>query len=412
MSQPIIDIATGFMTRYVNGFITPGALIRTLLLVFILPYIWNQLRRHRPLKTVLVAAISTIALTAVISYLVKSPFLARQEAVFYMKALYFVVSVLFIFLYIQKPLLPRNLTESAVIAASYIISGSYFIALATRTSFPSYPYGEIGLSGWFFSANELSVITILLFASTLTIARKYRTASAYGALFLLAGMGMLIGTKTAFLGIALLMIVHLVELMITYRFRFLFNKHVWASAVLGLLFFGSLPFIPMTTNSIQNHTDVAHMSSPRLEQLPFRSSAQGSNLLSSRQHYLYDTLRDFKRAPLMRTLFGLGYAGDYVGEPKMIEMDFIELFFSFGYVGTVILLTPFALLFGWLLIRGSFRPQQWVLLTGLALTIGIAAVAGHVLFAPSVMSYVIISAALLERRQKRHYVWKKAEWQR
>lgn len=399
VSQPIIDIATGFMARYVHGVLTPGAIIRTIILAWMVPYIWNRLRANRRLQIVLVAALSTIALTAVISFVTKDPFLIRQEAVFYMKSMYFAVSILFIVMYVRNPLLPRRQTERAIIAASLITGGSYVIALATNTSFRSYPYGEMGFSGWFFSANELSVITILLFASVVTITRQRRTASAYVALFSLAGMGMLIGTKTAYVGIALLLIVHLFELIITYRKKVFRSKDIWASALLALLFFGAMPLIPATTNSIQNHTDIAHMSGPHVEQLPFKSSVQTSNLLSSRQHYLYDTVRDFRRASLVRKSFGLGYAGDYQGEPKMIEMDLPELLFSYGYVGTIVLLTPLALLSRWLLVRGSFRRQQWVLLAGFALTISIAAVAGHVLFAPSVMSYVVISAALLERRQ-------------
>ncbi len=400
LSQPIIDITTGFQARYMNGFLTPGALIRTLLLVFVLPYIWNQLRSQRWFMFVLVAALTTIVLTSGLSFMTKDPFYAKQEAVFYMKVAYFVVAVIFMFIYVQKPLLPHRQTARAIIASSYMIGGSYAIALATKTGFPSYPHGEIGFSGWFFSANELSVIPILLFASALTIARQHQTASAYGTLFLLAGMGMLIGTKTAYLGLAALLLVHVIDLIITHRREIFLKKHVWITVVLCLLFFGALPFIPMTANSIQNHTSLTDTTRPLMEQRLNDHTSPASNLLSSRQHYLHDTMLDFKHAPLIRKLFGLGYAGDYSRDAKMIEMDFIELFFSFGYIGTIFLLTPFALLISWILLKGSFHRKQWALLTGFALTIGIAAVAGHVLFAPSVMSYVIMSAALLEQRKK------------
>lgn len=401
VSQPVIDIGTGLATRYVNSVVTPGAFIRTLLLFLIVPYIWNQLAYRPVIRFLLVSAIGTIVLTALISFVSKDPFLFTQEAIFYMKVLYYIASLFFIIVYMRNNLASRIDVSEAIVIMGFFIGGSYFLALLTKTSFPSYPYDEIGFSGWFFSANELSVIVIVSFASVLLIAREEPRIFTFAVLFLLAGTGVLIGTKTAYIGIAVLLGVTLIELVWTYKFKIFRQKQTLIYIVLALLFFSIFPFAPMTTNRVLHIEQANQQYGPHIEQLGMSEAAPMDNILSSRQEYVQKIAADFTHAPIFRKLFGLGYAGDYQQHPKMIEMDFFELFFSFGWMGTIVLLIPLVYLGRTMLRRSIRRPKNWVLLTALGLSLAIAAIAGHVLFAPSVMSYIVISVSLLEMRKKR-----------
>src|SRR5699024_434843 len=65
-----------------------------------------------------------------------------------------------------------------------------------------------------------------------------------------------------------------------------------------------------------------------------------TKLLSSRDIYLQTTKEDFIQAEGLRKAFGLGYAGNYTSDPKIIEMDFFDMFFSYGVIGTLLLLIP------------------------------------------------------------------------
>lgn len=401
VSQPVIDIGTGLMTRYVNSVVTPGALIRTLLLFLIVPYIWKQLASRPVIRFLLMSAIGTIILTALISLVTKNPFFFTQEAVFYMKGVYYVASLFFIIVYMRRNIASSIDVSEAIVIMGFFIGGSYFLALLTKTSFPSYPYGEIGFSGWFFSANELSVIVLVSFASVLRIAREEPRIFTIAVLFLLAGTGVLIGTKTAYIGIAVLLGVTLIELIWTYKRTIFRQKQTLIYVVLALLFFSIFPFAPMTTNRVQQMEQATEPYGPHIESLGMNEAAPMDNILSSRQEYVKKVATDFSRAPTIRKLFGLGYAGDYDQHPKMIEMDFFELFFSFGWIGTIVLLTPLVYVGSTVLTRTIRRPKHWVLLTALGLTLAISATAGHVLFAPSVMSYIIISISLLPMNKRR-----------
>ena len=41
----------------------------------------------------------------------------------------------------------------------------------------------------------------------------------------------------------------------------------------------------------------------------------------------------------------MGYAGNYSDQPKMIEMDFYDLFYSLGIIGFIIYIFPFLFIF-------------------------------------------------------------------
>src|SRR5699024_3275158 len=119
-----------------------------------------------------------------------------------------------------------------------------------------------------------------------------------------------------------------------------------------------------------------------------------------RDLYVSEIAQDFYHAPLLRKLFGLGLAGDYGRYPKMIEMDFFELFFSFGIIGSFVLLLPLLTVVGFLFTRISLARKNWALLVSLSLSVLVAASAGHVLFAPSVMSYVVITILLCHEKDR------------
>ena len=104
-------------------------------------------------------------------------------------------------------------------------------------------------------------------------------------------------------------------------------------------------------------------------------------------------------------MIGMGFSGDYTKQlpPKMIEMDFYDLFFSFRYHGIGFLLWVLPLLIVGLtvLVRLFKDPSQlldesfMMYSTAIVLALGIAFVAGHVFTAPAVTIYFAAAAAYL-----------------
>src|SRR5699024_6034369 len=126
-----------------------------------------------------------------------------------------------------------------------------------------------------------------------------------------------------------------------------------------------------------------------VESTEVQNSTLMTKLLSSRDVYLQVIKDDFKKAKRIRKAFGIGYAGDYSTDPKLIEMDFFDMFFSYGMIGTLFLLIPLLYLFK-KIIAYPIYIEKVILLFTLCLCFGIAFLAGHVIFAPSVMTYLSI----------------------
>src|SRR5699024_7229978 len=79
----------------------------------------------------------------------------------------------------------------------------------------------------------------------------------------------------------------------------------------------------------------------------------------------------------------------YTSDPKIIEMDFFDMFFSYGVIGSLFLLIPLVYLCVKILVF-PIHIEKALLLFTLCLCFGIAFLAGHVIFAPSVMTYLAI----------------------
>ncbi len=367
---PIIDIATAFTEEWT---LSIGAIIRTLLMALVIIYIWIIEPMKKQYRLVFLLAYILTAVTFVSNFFMKTPFYLMEEVSFMLKVAYFITMISLVIHIITTKQIEQIRFLRVVHIALFIVSSTYWLAYFTNTNLNSYAYVKSGYSGWYFSANELSVIILILFALVLVYFLHTWTNLTTFTIIITLFIFPMIGTKTALYGGLILFI----PILLYAFFKRKWQHAITLSILLGLLFV-YIPFTAASTNQLDtaNHHEV-------------ETDEQQHSLLSSRDVYLETTLQDYRQAPFLRQMVGLGYAGDYKKAAKTIEMDFYDLFFSFGWLGTIILLLPLALL--------SYKITRWKLtfpymysMGTLLLTIGISFVAGHVLFAPAVMSYVAL----------------------
>ncbi|MEI3607588.1 O-antigen ligase family protein [Pseudogracilibacillus sp. SE30717A] len=374
VALPIIDILTS-LTEHVP--LSVGALIRTGFMFFLFMYIFNYLISKKFIYTIIfLLPFLCIMLTFIINYLIKQPFLLTSEINFSIKTAYFLVIIFTVLLLLKrKKFINKDVLLRASGYASIIIGASFWIAILTNTNIKSYSYVKTGFSGWFHSANELSVIVIILL--TLSIIHYHYEKSPLTILVLTALLSVLpmIGTKAAFYGGVIIITMYIISIFYTKQLKS--NLPFWIVIVLWLFV---LPFSPVMTNKF-TYVD------PPEQTEEIKQEEKITQLLSSRDVYLNETKENYLNASFIRKIFGLGYAGDYKTHPKMIEMDFYDLFFSYGVIGTILLLLPLPFLLNQILTYKRSISYILLLLT-IGLCAGISFVAGHVLFAPSVMTYI------------------------
>ena len=388
--QPIIDLITSLMTHYNETGLSIGALMRTMMMAILFIYIFQYiLTKKRNIIWLFICSFASIVLMLMTNFLFKSPFILYEELNFALKTSYFLVMIFIVIILMDKQLLNQTFIFKATNVITVMIGISYWLAVMTGTSINSYTYGEKGYSGWFYSANELSVIVLILFGLSITQLSFKKTPSSWVAFILMLSMLPMVGTKTAFYGGMLILFIFISYLLIKFNVRLLRNKSQLIFLGIVSLFLCITPFSPVFSNTEQLDMRIKQEHEQMIEQTAVHDSTLMTKVLSSRNIYLQTTKEDFIHAEGFRKAFGLGYAGSYTSDPKLIEMDFFDMFFSYGVVGTVFLLIPLV----YLCVKTLVFPihiEKVLLLFTLCLCFGIAFLAGHVIFAPSVMTYVAI----------------------
>ncbi|AIF45592.1 O-antigen ligase family protein [Virgibacillus sp. SK37] len=390
--QPILDLLTP-LTKDLP--LSIGALFRAILMLGLFFYIANTFfKKNKAYFTAYAGSFFAIAIMFVINFTSKPHFVFFTELNFLLKVSYFLVMTYFILNLLQKKPWQNALILKATMIASCLIGFSFWLAIFTETSISSYMDANAGYSGWFFAANELSVIVLILLGIIVSTLTYTNDLLAWLSFLLIISMIPMIGTKTAFLGGLVIVLGHTILLLWKTRMRVWKHPTVTAYLLVIILFFTLLPFTPATSDSRPNSMQQAEQSKPvviHTDTSAIYMHPKVVHVLSSRPIYLESIKTDFQEAELSRQLFGLGYAGDYEKQPKIIEMDFFDLFFSFGYIGSILLLLPIFMII-WQTVRrpSSSMAAKGNLLLILLLCGGISFLAGHVLFAPSVMSYIAL----------------------
>lgn len=389
--QPLLDLVTSLTIERFP--VSIGALLKTLMMAFLSIYIFVYLiKQQNKLIWLYIASFLTIGLTIAINIFLKPHVNVFAEVNFALKTSYYVVMIYTAIMLLKSKLLDQTFVYQASKFIGLIIGTSYWFAIFTKTSVGSYTYEKIGYSGWFYAANELSVSVIILLTLTMMNLRYERTITAWIAFILMMSMIPMIGTKTAFAGGILIIGCYTIYLFLQFDFQSL--KNHWLYFILVILFACLIPFSPMATNTKQLDIQTMPDNTPTQEEVLSHSDSLMGKVLSSRNIYLNHTKGDFLQAKGLRKAFGMGYAGNNVEHPKMIEMDFFDLFFSYGVVGLLLLLFPLALLCKMTVIR-PFHIEKIMMILTICLCFGIALLAGHVLFAPSVMTYVALLFVVL-----------------
>ncbi|WNF37318.1 O-antigen ligase family protein [Bacillaceae bacterium IKA-2] len=422
--QPILDIVTSISIFYYDTTVTIGIVVR--LLFMFLAAVYLVLSPLVGLRKVAVIYLSSLLLIIGIGFIsgfmIKPNFHLFSEAQFYAKGYYFIVMFIS---YTFALLILKDSTEKKLIAivinpivvAMTIVGVVFLITTMTGTGFDTYRHMKAGNKGLFNAGNEIGAILsiglpiVILYGIKCT--EKVRDFYCWIPSLLVIFSLVMLGTKVGYLAV-------MVTLVITFFFLAInqFKKTAEGNQKLNLIIISLIlatmtiitPFTPAFSNTemhmkvIDDTNDLEGLSEENKDEAINDANIRiftnkyadrfVSIILSSRQIFLIETQQMFNEAPLIQKLFGMGYAGNYPDTPKLIEMDFLDLFYSYGIVGFIVFLLPFIIAVGVLtvnykLYKNKLCKVEFVLvLCSLLLGFGIAFVAGHVLFAPAVSIYL------------------------
>ncbi|AJA68275.1 O-antigen ligase like membrane protein [Myroides sp. A21] len=208
---------------------------------------------------------------------------------------------------------------------SFWILASNLLSKLVGLGYPMYEFGNIGTRGYFIAGNEISALLIVLSAIIgyyyLVVKKDKLAFIFYGAFSFV--LGLLISSKTGMLGIVL---VYIAILLSVYDFSKNISKATIGKALLGISSILIIIVLFITNTSI---FDRYTLFWDKLDFVTF--------VLSSRNLYFHETwLIIQEKYNLVNYFIGVGPTQYYEWASKFVEIDMIDIFFSYGIMGVLL----------------------------------------------------------------------------
>ena len=440
--QPILDLLTSFMSRNMDLPLTIGIIARSLFMVYMFMYALfvyrPQERIYKYSRWILIGIGGYIIIFLGCTLLNKDTSIIT-EIKGVIKLFYFPIVLTGVFILNEKDSLEISNNFLMYLLLGY--TGVIFIATITGTYFRSYNeylYG-LGTVGWFFAANEIgSIIAILTPFTIINIIENKLNIVNIISIILCILSSLYMGTKVPFIGFIGSLGILMVYIIFTYIFTKIkkistslnYKKISIYVITIGIVFCGLFYKSPVYKNLMFNYGHIVHKivqfiegpkdenpatkpmdpneevvvvepeeQEPEINMHINQDDLVGS-LLSNRTAVAEEIKNIYKKSSIVEKLVGLGYVIEIksgISTDKTIEMDQLDIFYRHGIVGTILYFGQLIMLIG-VIIKSLFRNARYLLdldiitcMIAIFLGIAIAFSSGHVLTAPAVSIFIILS---------------------
>lgn len=394
--QPLLDFFTGLCLHYLDLNLTIGIIVRILFLGFIcLITIFIFKKKNILIPYFIIGLYCVFYLIGIILYKEGGLF---QEIQGLIKVYYF--PILFISLYALKDEI--RISKLTLFTTLFFYLILIFIPLVLGVGFKTYEITKAGTLGFFNSANEISgIISILtpimfiIFASSKNIIPKVISIIIYLVVILM------IGTKTPLLSLGITISISLLYLWIK-SFKERKYKNITISLLVVIIGTIALAVIIPKTNFYKNiKTHLNYLELDSITEVFQDKELIDHFIFSQRLTFLERKASLYNKASTYQKMFGIGYLKNKKAT-KMIEMDYFDIYYSHGLIGSLIFFViTLYVLYKILEKDRKFSYENFMLHTSALLIIFLSFFTGHIITAPSVSLLSIILILSLAKRKKK-----------
>lgn len=402
--QPIVDVVTAIMLHIFKMNFTAGIILRILFLLFMVYYLFfvNQNKDKKKSLLYIMTIIIYIILFSIHIIYTKNVGVLGSELKNVAKTFYFPILLVCIYEMFKTK---KNIIKPRFLNNLFIIYGSLvLIPNLLGVGFDSYTVTKSGSIGWFYTANEISAILSILMPIFIYIILEKKNyfltiLSGIILLYILTSMG----TKGPLLSFLIIAFYYLVK-YIYYNFK---RKKYKLITITGVVLIGLLSICILLlpkTNFYKNI--VVH--------LEFLEVKKASDIIKSPKvldHFIFSERLSFwgkthaiyHDRDIASKILGIGYLNfNSQGDMKMVEMDYIDIFYRHGIVGFLIYMSGFFYMilkvvkkyFNNAAINNRNKIVQAYMLS-IVLSIILSLLTGHVILSPSVSIFVALILNLL-----------------
>ena len=427
---PFVDLATSLITRMTNFSISLGTIVKGLTIIFSVCYILFFSKSKMRKKSIYYLII--LAVFALFYFLFKREIWTVSnlisETITASRYLYYPIMILGVYNIFEDFKISSDFIKKILVVNCLIYISLILIPYFTNTSFNSYKEeGVYGVSGWFYSANEISILIIILTSSIyyfMDSKKPYKIAVTFPIIYAITR----IGTKVSYFGL-------IISLIIVSLYYIVKNKKVVLPIILAIFLIISSSDTPTiinfqqtinrvfisnkantnttNTNTITNTTNTTIIDNTTddktlpEEEIPIKIIVKPIEkpepepqkiitvVLNGRSDFFRVNYSVYKNSGIINQLFGLGWSNRpsirYTIDAKLIEIDYLDIVIHYGIIGMIIYFIPFLYFVYKSLVRiKQFNLKVIYYYLYLGLSFSVALFAGHVLSAPAVSIYIIL----------------------
>ena len=392
IAQPIIDIITSLSIEYLKLSITFGIIIRTIFMVCVA--ILGLLKAKKKYKIGMGIYYGAL-LTYMIGFLIDSYITNGTNLLFVqIKGL------------VKTFYLPIIIVALIPIFKEYKINViTIFITSIIGIAFPTYKVGDkAGTVGLFYSANEIGAILCLL-APFLLVDFMNKKVPIYNwiSLLLLAYSILQIGTKVPYFSFIMLMVCLIFVCLMKIREKYFYKKAGMFLSVLVAVYLVT-GLTPVGSNLRNIYGDIFLVTpemfktdvEPPKPEVKIESIEELKTVsVSGRNDFLKENKEKFINSSLKNKFIGIGFIDNKDGqiqELKLTEMDYYDILFCSGIIGTILFAIP-TLGLVITLIYNTIKKKNKIqieVIYSIVMSGVVAMLAGHVLVSPAVSIYIAI----------------------
>ena len=400
-SQPILDIITAISINKFNINLTISSIIRLIFLVFLIIYLIfiDKTKNKKRNITFLILFSIYLILFGIITIIYKDTNALSYEIKNTLNTFYFPITIISLIDIFEQYNLKIKLKNIIYIYLIYIIF--IIIPNITHTGFLSYSHSKLGNVGWFLSANAVgNILSILLPFITIYLI-KYKTNIIFKILiipciiYVFASMG----TKVPILSLAICIFGTFLYYFIKW-IKEKKKKNIIISILASIILITStIIVLPKTTfyKNIEIHKNYLGFNS----YIDVITNYQLIDhfIFSQRLTFLNNTHTNYKKAHLPEKILGIGYIENYGTDSvsiKTIEIDYFEIFYRNGIIGTILylyIIIPISKEIIKKTKKHNFINTEYKI--GIILILLLALFSGHILVTPAVSIFVSLILTII-----------------
>lgn len=385
--QPFLDVlAAVLIYNNVDNFVT--SLIRLVFMGLMVLYLYFGEYENKK-KTLIY--VSTLIMTIIIHTLIMV--FDKDMSVFMYEFKNTISTYYFVFLLISLGVIYKDnkISKKELMYLWIIYVLLTFIPNVFGIGFKSYSHSKTGMTGWFYSANVVGSILVIILPIILSEIKKLPKLLIVilGAMALYSIFSL--GTKTPVLGLGIILFVNLL-----YYIYKLFKSKKKKSIIiifssLILLCGVSVYVIPKTSfyENLKIHYNFLKKNDVKVFSKEFLDHFVFSQRLSMEER----TRHNYNKSHIQEKIFGIGYIENYSTDSvnlKIVEMDYFDIFYREGIVGFIVFFIPVIYMIVMFFKNNSINFVSVNMFISILLIMLLALFQGHIFITPAISIFVAL----------------------